>query len=280
MIFGLSSFLSSDLYIEEKEELSQASDEGRCDELKNRLRALLDRYDGSTKEPDVIETIESLSALSPFQDHSAEWLNLFIGEFLTQTSPNFAGRLPPSHEGDRRVQYTLGRLSFNTFHPNDLVCTLHGVRNVVEPQQDGTFSYHLICDITIHLPGGDVEAEIANESFCCRDDNSNRVHVFFTGSNLYPARSVMDNEGKFSLWTNTFDEATLETAAAERTYFGWIIDKVLKRMLGMDVRFEKPYSFRMEFKKALKGHIDVLYLDEEMRITKGNRGTIVVVERL
>mmetsp|Transcript_37585 Transcript_37585/g.91201 ORF Transcript_37585/g.91201 Transcript_37585/m.91201 type:complete len:291 (+) Transcript_37585:301-1173(+) len=263
------------------EVLSQSSDEETCSRLKDHLRSLLNHHHGSTKEQDVIDVIENLSALSPYKKHSHEWLELFMGEFFAETSPNFPSRLPPAHEGDKRVQYTLGKLSFNTFHPNNLVCTLLGVRNAVAPNPDGTFTYDLICDIVVHLAEGeDIEAEICNESYCCKDDESDRIHVFFSGSKLSPAPSVLENDCKMSLWCNTFNEATLKTAEAKRTYFGWFMDQALKRMLGMNVRVDESNSFRLEFKKAIKGHFDVLYLDEEMRITKGNRGTLVVVERL
>ncbi|KAL3937801.1 MAG: hypothetical protein SGBAC_007166 [Bacillariaceae sp.] len=268
---------------EEKQDLSSQSseEESKCSNLKNHLRSLIELHGGSTAHPDVIEAIQDLSELCPYDEYSPEWLGLFMGEFLVQTLPNFPGRFPPKHEGDKQVQYTLGKLSFNTFHPKDLVCTLRGVRNVVTPKSDDTFTYNLICDTIVHLPDGDVEAEVLNESYCCKDDkSSSRVLVFFTGSKLSPCSTVLEDDDKMSLWSKTFNESTLKIAAAERTYFGWMMDKALQRMLGMHVRLEKPNSFRLEFKKSFRGHIDVLYQDEEMRITKGNRGTLVVMERM
>ncbi|KAL3929822.1 MAG: hypothetical protein SGBAC_012042, partial [Bacillariaceae sp.] len=248
---------------EEKEITSQGSVEGRARQLKARLRSLLKHHDGSTEHTDVVDAIHSLSKLCPCNAQSPQWLDLFMGEFFVQTSPNFPGRLPPAYKGDERVQYTLD------------------VRNVVAPKPDDTFTYHLICDIIIHTPEGDVEAEIRNESYCCKDDyESNRVHVFFTGSKLSPAQSVIENNGLMALWSKIFNEATLKAAAAKRSYFGWMMDQILKRMLGMNVRLDDSHSFCLEFKKSIRGYIDVLYLDEEMRITKGNRGTLVVVERI
>ena len=38
-------------------------------------------------------------------------------------------------------------------------------------------------------------------------------------------------------------------------------------------------SVSFEMKRCPHGYIDVLYLDEDLRITRGNRGTIVIVER-
>jgi len=37
-------------------------------------------------------------------------------------------------------------------------------------------------------------------------------------------------------------------------------------------------SFKMQ--RSPKGKLEVLYLDEELRITRGGRGTVVVCERL
>merc|ERR1711963_221462 len=118
----------------------------------------------------------------------------------------------------------------NTFHPNKVVCTLRGVRVVVAPQPDGTYTNNLICDTTIHLPGGDVDAEIESASYCCKDDKSDRLHVFFTGSMLSPAQTVLEDESKMAFWSTTFNEETLKSAAAEKTYFGWFVDAILKRM--------------------------------------------------
>ena len=40
----------------------------------------------------------------------------------------------------------------------------------------------------------------------------------------------------------------------------------------------RDHSVHFEMKRAPKGHMDVLYLSDNTRITQGNRGTLVVVE--
>ncbi len=36
---------------------------------------------------------------------------------------------------------------------------------------------------------------------------------------------------------------------------------------------------RYEMKREPKGYFDILYVDEDLRITRGNRGTVVIVQR-
>ena len=40
----------------------------------------------------------------------------------------------------------------------------------------------------------------------------------------------------------------------------------------------QDHSVHFEMKRAPRGHLDVLYLSDTTRVTKGNRGTLVVVE--
>lgn len=40
----------------------------------------------------------------------------------------------------------------------------------------------------------------------------------------------------------------------------------------------RDHSVHFDMKRAPRGHMDVLYLSDNTRITRGNRGTLVVVE--
>jgi hypothetical protein len=261
------------------EEPSLPEDEQeRSDLLKGHLRSLLAQHGGSTTQKDVVDAISHLSDLNPLHRHTPEWLELFMGEFLAQTSPNFPGRIKT--EDADLVQYTLGRLSFNTFQPQNLVCTLRGVRNVVLPKPDGKFTYDFLYDTTVHLPGGDIDAEIWIESYCYKKEERDRMHVCFTGSTMTPSNAVLDDDAKMALWTGTFNKKAYDKAEAERSVVERITHWFLKRILGITVKHDTPYSFRLEFQRAFEGYFDILYLDEDIRITKGNRGTLVVVDRI
>lgn len=248
------------------------------EQLKQRLRSLLRQHGGSTSEKSVSDTISQLCGLNPHHGHTAEWLHLFVGEFLALTCSNFPGRLKT--DDPNLIQYTLGRLSFNTFQPQNLICTLRGVRNIVFPRTDGTYTHDLICDITVHLPDGDVDAEIWNKSYCSKVAISNRMNVYFTGSTMSPSPGVQEDEEMMAIWKNTFNQLAFEEAETERSFVQRIGHSFLRRFLGITLKHDTPFSVGLQFQKPFEGHLDVLYVDEEIRITKGNRGTIVIVERL
>lgn len=249
------------------------------EQLKYELRHLLECNGGSTASEDVVRTIELLSLQNPSTIDTPEWLELFTGEFITRTTPTFPGRL--NSEDENSVQYRLGRLSFNTFQPQNLVCTLGNVRNAVFPKHDGTFTYDLKVDTVIHIPGeGTVDAEICNESFCFRDEKSDRVLVSFKGSSLSPAQSTLEDHTKLSLWRRTFNKDALDEANKNRSILDYLIQKCMHGMLGINLKQDLQHGFRFDFKKAIMSHFDVLYLDEDMRITRGSLGTLVVADRM
>jgi hypothetical protein len=259
----------------------------RVEELKEKLKSLLAKYYGDTKNPDVVEVVDQLSELNPAKENAAQ-SSLFLGEFYALTCPNFPGRIEPQKGAEDLVQYTLGRLSFNIFQPHKLVCTLRSVRNPVSNQNISgqedkkTFSYPLVLDITIHTPDGDLPATLVNEAYCYENpDVNNRIMVSFSGGTLMPAEEIKHDISKLKLWAQTF-EGAYKKADTERSYFGWFFQSMIRILLGLTVPSDDSllkHTFHFGMKRSPVGYLDVLYLDEDLRITRGNRGTIVVVER-
>lgn len=257
------------------------------DHLKTKLKALLVQTNGSTIDPAVISTIKDLAALNPVYKNAVQ-SPFFCGSFCALTSPNFPGRLKSAPDTQDIVQYTLGRLSFNIFQPCKLVCTLRSVRNPVVAQmitkKDGldTFSYSFILDITIHAPEGDLPAMLVNEGYCYENmEVDNRLMVTFTGGSLMPSDTVKNDKSKKDLWRSTFGGA-YKKAEEGRSYIGRFFQFVVKTLLGLTLPgddFSGKLSFHFDMKRSPAGHFEVLYLDEDLRITRGNRGTLVVVER-
>jgi hypothetical protein len=182
-------------------------------ELKARLKSLLAQHNGCTKHPEVVRVIEELSALNP-TDNAAKSA-LFLGLFNALTSPNFPGRISPNKGQEYLVQYTLGRLSFNIFQPQNLVCTLRNVRNPVNlsPPVEGNhskkvWSYPLILDITIHSPLGDLPAILQNEATCYEHaEQKGRLMVSFSGGTLMPGEELARDPSKLMMWAQTFEGA-------------------------------------------------------------------------
>jgi hypothetical protein len=266
--------------------------------LKLKLRSVLCKYNGSTKPKEVVKIVNELAKLNPFPKDCAR-LDLFHGEYYTLTAPSFPGRVKPiNYDVNLKeiVQYTLGRLSFNIFQPNELVCTVRSIRNPVRPLSNTTstdaaaaFSYNFIVDITIHTPDGDLEATLINRGNCREsDDVHNRMMCTFTGGTLVPSLVVNNDTTMLKLWGKTFAKA-YEKADKERSYFGWMYQYFLKLFLGLNLPIDVvedsgsdslcENAFHFDIKRPPKGYFDVLYLDHDFRITKGNRGTICVLER-
>lgn len=259
----------------------------KADTLKAQLKSLLEKYNGCTKNDEVTEVIEELSKLNPTVKNCST-LPLFTGDFFALTSPNFPGRLPTKEGEEDVIQYTLGRMSFNIFQPKELVCTLRGVRNLVykneEPDEKGrqTFDYKLILDITIHTADGDLPATLVNDAYTYENpDVNNRLMVSFTGGTLMPATEVKSSPEKLDLWATTFKDA-YKDAEEQRSYLGRVLMYILQLLMGLTLPTDDSAlasTFHFDMKRSPVGYMDLLYLDEEFRITKGNRGTIVVVER-
>lgn len=275
-------------------------------QLKKDLRSLLIQHGGCPKHPDVQKVIDQLTELNPSKDLDCITLPSFLGEFTALTAPNWPGRIEPMPQQkevdneagkcqDIKYQYKLGRLSFNIFQPNNLVCTLRSVRNLVMPTTDEkhgddrcTLAYPLVSDIIIHTPEGiDLPATLINEAICYENtDVKNRVMASFSGGTLMPANQVKTDSHKMKIWTKTF-EGAYSKAAEEMSYVGRTVQFILKSLLGLTLPkdidstslLEEEHAFHFEMKRSPVGYLDILYLDDDIRITKGNRGTIVVVER-
>ena len=93
-------------------------------DLKNELKALLSENNGCTKDKEVADIVAKLSESNSRVKCCAN-LDYFPGDYITLSIPNFPGRIKPMNESEEDiVQYTLGKLSFNIFQPNELVCTM------------------------------------------------------------------------------------------------------------------------------------------------------------
>lgn len=274
--------------------------------IKRVVKKLMERHGGSTRHPRVSKMIHKLEKLNP--THQPAKSSLLVGDFIAHSSPDFPGRIRRRAKGgsgdedDEVVQYTLGRLSFGIFQPHSLVCTVRSVRNSIQVCEDSLllaecrerenadidiFHYPIIIDLTIHTPcGADLDAEMRHEAICYElPHNQRRLGVTFLGGSLMPSHSVSNNPELLAIWKDTFANA-YTTAEEERSYMGRVVMLLMKWWLKLstptdeDAENSEEHIVRYEMKRRPKGHMDVLYLDEDLRVTRGNRGTVIVVERL
>ena len=262
---------------------------------KSKLKSLLQQHRGSTKNPEVMAAIHELAAMNPTQN--AVESPLLLGEFVAHTSPDFPGRIQPEQGQESVVRYTLGRLSFGIFQPHHLVCTIRSVRNSIidcggdqahEFQVDGhkTFTYPIQIDLTIHTPKGDLPATMCHAALCyVLPEHPNRLGVTFRGGSLTPTYAVRSDPTLMALWEEVFDHAYAK-ADDERSFMSSVMQYVFKKVFQLstptdeDAKRDATHSVSFDMKRSPRGYLDILYLDEDIRITRGNRGTIIVVERV
>lgn len=268
------------------------SGETKLQAAKSQLRAALARNNGSTKNPEVMAAIDKLVSMNPTVN--AIDSPLLMGEFIAHTSPDFPGRIKPQKGQEDVVQYTIGRLSFGLFQPHSLVATIRSVRNSIllneDPDQqiagaDKTYTYPISIDMTIHTPKGDLPAIMRHRALgFAVPEHKNRLGVTFSGGSLTPTYEVRSDPEKMALWEEVFDGAYTK-AAEERGLVSSILQYIFKKVFKLttptdeDMKKSATRSVCFDMKRSPKGYLDVLYLDEDIRITRGNRGTIIVVER-
>ena len=98
------------------------------------------------------------------------------------------------------------------------------------------------------------------------------MHVPLPGS-LRPAEST-----DLECWRQFFDAGKDLPKMSRRQRFGrWVAKKLLGLRYPGDMSSTGAFSYEMT--RAPKGHLDVLFHDEELRVTRGNRGSIVIAER-
>lgn len=260
---------------------------------KANLLALINKEDvKATSDPIVQKAVEELhqtwislsSNNNDLYKHRSDPMNCeyWRGQWIQISSPEYPDRIPTEDSSHR---YTLGRLSFNIFEPCDMVCTLKGVKNIVEKVDEETDSYTLVQSLILHTEGGEeLPASLVIEGLCCKSQKKDsRVSVTFGAGELRKGDEISKNSVMAKTWDATFKNIYSE-ADKRRSLTGRMSRSIIKFAFNMTM----PEDFtedvvmpvhRYEMKRSPRGYLDVLYLDEDLRITRGNRGTIVIVQR-
>lgn len=240
-------------------------------DAKTSLRAALAAHGGSTKVPEVVATVEALTALNPHKAAARE--PSLLGNWTQINSPEYSGG---TKADDGAVQYTLGRLSFGMFTPKDLICTLGPIRNPLtksNSDEEGRIDYEIQIPFTIEQDvGPSLPAEMINFAVC-KAESDTRLGVSFSGGLLKPAA-----ECDRKAWHTLFAPSLALKPNKRTRLMNWM----LRRTMGLEKpsQLENGDIMRYQMTKPFKGYLDLLYLDDELRITKGNRGSLVVCERV
>ncbi|KAL7519292.1 hypothetical protein ACHAWX_004080 [Stephanocyclus meneghinianus] len=273
-------------------------------EAKSSLKRILVENNGDTSQPAVQDAIKALQSLSSEKRVDAEWnitpnKHFHTGRWRTITTPPFPGRLP---DDGGKAKYTLGRMSFNMFKPTKAVCAIHEIVNAIEPLGNGesadeqvssweqSYNSEVLMEISVPRTKEVEETTVLPAKLInygvCTPASPTRLGVKFQSGTLKPNfdMTLKENEMRAKAWEETFEGAIAKEADAQS-----VLGKVatgasnilMKLMMGLEppvdcVDFTQTYTIT----RPIAGHLDILYMDEDLRISKGNRGTIVVVERI
>jgi hypothetical protein len=238
---------------------------------KQALRAALANHHGDPTQPAVAAAIAGLAALTP---HPAPARHPdLIGNWRLLSAPSFPDG---ERQSDGTYAYTLGRLAFNMFPPQDLSVVIHQVWQPVFPITDThQYTHDIVVKFTPLSDTVPALAGIIRNLAVCQPSSDTELQVKFTGGVLEPAEGT-----DLKAWTTLF----AASAAAHRlTWKGWWQTVALKVMFGLvPPDAMEAASGRLEFKmqRSPKGTLTILYLDDELRITRGQRETVLVCERI
>lgn len=291
---------------------SQTAD--RVNAAKIEFKRLLLEHNGEASHPDVQTAMEILINLaSQGRDHPDEWSpaqdkNLNSGQWKTVTTPPFPGKLPKQEDDDdERTKFTLGRMSFGMFKPTNSVCAVNHIINVVKPVDsitdvnegskecaDRTKSsweqaYCIEVSMDVLVPKGGLTvklpAKLVNTGVCEPKD-SKKLGIKFSGGSLVPNfdPSREENSSLIETWKEVFENA-ISKDGSQQSYFDmaktYLVHTLMKWMMGLEPPVDREdFTQTYVIKRPYVGFVDIMYIDEDLRITKGNRGTIVVVEKL
>jgi len=271
---------------------------------------------GDVESPKFTKSLEPLAKYfshkeldtRPHLIHESESVE---GMWLTLSKPSFFGCLGENDDGD--PMYTLGRMSFDMFSPTNLVCSLQGnfnpvevvdeeqrkamlecvpkaLREEVESGKTVLRTYHVVAAFTIEpssasfadAPNKDVHRPIkgimTTYGYSLPDPEvPNRHSIWFTGGRIEPNNNPSD----ISEWKRLF------TLNPPRHSFGEKAKLLaVKLLMGATIpeSMNEDGSLEYTFTRPLGGHgmayVDVIYLDETLRIVRGQRGTVFVFSRL
>ncbi|MBE9032497.1 fimbrial protein [filamentous cyanobacterium LEGE 11480] len=234
------------------------------------LKNTLSHHAGDTKNAAVIAAIETLVKLNPTKA-PARNAALRDGHWLMINAPSFPGGQP---QANGQMAYSLGRMSFGMFQPKDLLVQLDRVSQPIEPIANTTQHTHdIIAEFTIvdrHQPT--VSGVVKNLGIC-EPNGDDTLRVQFTGGTLEPKADTDRAD-----WQAVFGDQSAQPQPLKAK----LMDGFLRLMFGLVGPTSMDTSTGIvtyEMRRSPKGNLKLLYLDNELRITKGEKGTVLVATR-
>lgn len=244
---------------------------------RERFLTVLADKGGDWRDEAVQAELELLEKSNPTADPAltgayldADWLQVSRPDY------NYGGT-----EGS--TEYTLGQLSFNMYEPQDMKVQVEKTTQLVTPLDGDPDSR--VWDISLHVTCADeryppFKALLTTHGRIKpgkdQDGANRRLEVWFTSGELKPAPDT-DPELR-NQWATTFQSAQRER---KRTIGSMLKGTMLKLMMGLSPPegVQEDGAITWEMSRPPHGYTDILYIDDKLRVTRGNRGSIVAVTR-
>ncbi|NET37471.1 MAG: fimbrial protein [Cyanothece sp. SIO1E1] len=235
------------------------------------LREAIAIHGGNTNHEAVVAAIEKLTQLNPTAT-PARSEALLDSQWLLMSAPNFPdGR----QQANGKYVYTLGRLAFNMFQPTHLQVVIDRVLQPVVPTGNGQQRTHdIITEFTTVNENIPTLQGIVYNFGVCEPADDDALQVQFTGGALAPK-----DTHNLEAWKAIFGD---QSKPAKKSLKEKLSSAFLGIMFGLvPPQGMEPDTGQISFKmrRSPKGKLKLLYLDEELRITQGERGTVLVCER-
>lgn len=239
-------------------------------EARNRFLSILQQKHGDTKDAVVVEQLQLLQKANPTPDAalSGEYLD---GDWLQISQSDYPNRL-----SKQEPLYKLGRLAFNMYEPLEAVFRIDRVWAPVRPcpnSGDSSRLYDIFVEVTcVDEKYPEFKAVMSNYASItpARDASGNhaRLTVSFTHGDLAPSPEL--SEHLKAAWRQTF-------SPKQRNI---VMRGIMRLAMGFETTpMDEDGAMSYKLRRAPKGWLDIVYLDDVLRVTRGNRGSVVVCER-
>ena len=272
---------------------------------KERRRAFcqaLHEQDGDTRSKPVLQSLERLAETYTLDARTSEFND---GDWVLETQPTFPGLLGYNEDGD--ALFTMGKLTYNMIYPTNVVCSVQKMTQHIhklsedpenicpetgkvllppyipsslqeELNKDPSELRSVRNDVHFTIEENGIQGVLQMDGFTIPNPHEkNRYSIWFTGGRCYALNPQRDGKK----WRSVFGTDLPKFNKLEQVQL-WMANLFMGAEPTKGMRQDGSLTYVM--KKPIGGHQQayqqVLYLDDKLRVTVGNKGTIVVVSRM
>jgi len=237
------------------------------------------------------------------------------GMWISLSQPKYFDCLGFNKEGD--PMYTLGRMSFDMFRPTQLVCSIRGTLNsikVVHSKERREIIEHAPKSLRKELERGEgilrtykiitafavepwnsslgekspnrslqhpLEGLMTTSSYVLANpEKPDRLSIWFTGGSIEMNNNGCDSDRDMELWCNLFRDAPQRGFREKFRMFGARVAMGASIPDGMESDGKMSYHLNRPIGGHKVAFVDLLYLDETLRIVRASSGSVHVMVRV